>query len=339
MSRRASCLVDRTIGMDGLLRHFDVHGLFVQFHFLADSLVKSADCLLAPFACPETPAGAWRLQVRCGPSAAQSLGAPDKPYWSGQTPGGLPAATYSRDGLHWFELIGHACVQMAPAGRAGSVSVAPGSEWAWESGCLTPLLCWMLATVGQHAIHTAALDCAGKATLLAGDSGRGKTTACLALAASGWPLIADDAALVRLEGGRPLLWGLRRPCKVHPNTMQLLPWLARLPRRPCRRSEEVSVEMDSLPSADARAEFPPAAVVLLDERNGVGHRVEPVCPADALAELTRQNVRVLTIAGLQGAKGSFAAMGKLVSSVPCLRLSAGPDPTTLREALEKWVNA
>ncbi len=55
---------------------------------------------------------------------------------------------------------------------------------------------------GEMTIHCSALSKDGKAVLVAGESGSGKSTTTTALLEAGFSLMADDMALVRVENGK-----------------------------------------------------------------------------------------------------------------------------------------
>lgn len=59
---------------------------------------------------------------------------------------------------------------------------------------------------GEMAIHCSALSKDGKAVLLAGESGSGKSTTTTALLSAGFTLMADDMALVRMEEGKAVCY-------------------------------------------------------------------------------------------------------------------------------------
>ena len=62
---------------------------------------------------------------------------------------------------------------------------------------------WCVATFGQEhlAIHAAVIERNGRALLLPGPPGSGKSTLCAIMVARGWRLLTDETALLRLRDG------------------------------------------------------------------------------------------------------------------------------------------
>jgi len=69
------------------------------------------------------------------------------------------------------------------------------------------LLCQALSFVlpahGREGFHASAVEIEGRAVIVSGDSGRGKSTIATALCQAGGKLLADDLAVVRVAGGVP----------------------------------------------------------------------------------------------------------------------------------------
>lgn len=220
------------------------------------------------------------------------------------------------------------------AARAELV-VSAGHE-ATIAHCLyVPMLSELLSHARKPAVHAAALaDSAGRAILLAGASGRGKTTACLSLARSGMTILSDDTCFIQAGGPdqRVKIWGVRRPCRVRDKTFTLLPWLADLPHRkaPCGNVNLVDLEAIWPPSAmigDA------AAVFLLQPPNPTAHHAQRADKIFACQELIRQNVHA--IEPLANASGGWAmrTITQLVGQADIWRLSVGPDLASLHAFL------
>lgn len=104
---------------------------------------------------------------------------------------------------HWvrpqvnFRVDGHAPFKPLPAGQAFAML-----EWGMN---------WCIASQAHHylLLHAAVLERAGKAVILPGDPGAGKSTLTAALMLSGWRLLSDEITIIDRDDG--LLVPLARP--------------------------------------------------------------------------------------------------------------------------------
>lgn len=258
--------------------------------------------------------------------------------------GGFEADSPDEEGVWRLRFDGLADARVDVGRRRADVRVVPGEEACLYACFIVPILCEFLHRVDQHVVHAASLAAGARgeerAVLLAGESGAGKTTAALALAQSGMQLLADDASFVGPSAdGDTVVWGLPRPCKVHQQTLQLLPWLAELPHTPALTEEEVLIELDRLPGGGGQVEARPGLVFLLEPRNDCEHRLTPVDRLEAITELSRQNLRSAGAEGVKRAAGSFAALGELVRGSRTFRLSIGPDLASLHGRIVEEMEA
>lgn len=99
-----------------------------------------------------------------------------------------------------FWLDGHAPFKPLPANHAFALL-----EWGMN---------WCVAGHAHHylMLHAAVLERNGRAVVLPGDPGAGKSTLTAALMLSGWRLLSDEIALVDRDDG--LLVGLGRPVSL-----------------------------------------------------------------------------------------------------------------------------
>jgi dephospho-CoA kinase len=86
-------------------------------------------------------------------------------------------------------------IAVAPRGRAAEATI--------RHLLLDQALPLALAAGGDLVLHASAVCIAGRAVLLAGEAGAGKSTLAALLAREGWPVLADDGVL--LEGSAPVL--------------------------------------------------------------------------------------------------------------------------------------
>ena len=81
---------------------------------------------------------------------------------------------------------------------------------------------WCVATMAHRFLifHAAALERGGRAILLPGEPGTGKSTLCAALAFHGWRLLSDEQALLDLSSG--LVYGLARPISLKNESIDII---------------------------------------------------------------------------------------------------------------------
>lgn len=95
-----------------------------------------------------------------------------------------------------------------PAGHAFA-----GLEWGMN---------WCIAGYAHHflTLHAAVLERNGRAVMLPGEPGAGKSTLTAALSLSGWRLLTDETALVDLDTGQ--LWPMARPINLKNSSIDII---------------------------------------------------------------------------------------------------------------------
>jgi hypothetical protein len=189
---------------------------------------------------------------------------------------------------------------------------------------------------GRWAIHAGAAVHRGRAVILSGPSGTGKTTLVLALARRGLGLLSDELAVLDADG--LMVHPFRRGLHLRPGTPERVAGFASLlgqPREQLGGGIAWAVAHDELPAsygvalADAA---PLASIVLLGGHGAVLPEIEPVRPGVAALELLRG-----TWAASVDFSGALRRMGALTASVSCVRLRAA-EPDVTAEALIAWLD-
>lgn len=179
----------------------------------------------------------------------------------------------------------------------------------------------------QLALHAAALERKGRAVLIVGPPGAGKTTLCLALVAAGMTFAGDDIVLLRAGG---LAQGVPFPAAVKSGSWKFERCFARtLDKAPIHRRGDGQEVKYLRPRAVASGSYPIRAVILLDRRNQAAEpSLDPLHPVDALRAI---------IAGaftpsqaLDGA--GFSSLVDGLTGADCYMLSYG-DPKTAAAAI------
>lgn len=209
----------------------------------------------------------------------------------------------------------------------------------WEHVApLRGLVAWWAGMHGTGLVHGASMAVDGKAVLLVGKGGTGKSTTSLASPHAGWTLLGDDYAIV--EPGPParvhVLYGR---AKATERTMQL----ARLDpgmktgMRVHHQGQPHPKEVLALPPIaveDASAELV-AICAMQDRVPGAPTEVQPMPAAQVLRSLAPS-----TLVQQTGRwNDTWKVMASIARTVPGYGLRVGDDPVAAAERLRPLVGA
>ncbi len=194
------------------------------------------------------------------------------------------------------------------------IMVTPGLDWQGELPVhfYSTVAAMLLALRGFMPVHGTALDVEGRAVLICGRSGAGKSSLAANLVALGAKLISDDLSVLRMMPGEaPRLLAGRPGIRLHPVTAA---WLA------ARREIEAV-----LPSHGAKSVARPPRVAAFSE-----HRLDRVILLDRqetrlpvplqIAALRAQIFRPRLMRKLPGHDARMCAMADIVHAVGLKRM-------------------
>jgi hypothetical protein len=195
---------------------------------------------------------------------------------------------------------------------------------------LGPVLGMVLRLRGLTCLHASAVSLGGRALLVCGPAGAGKSTTAAAFAARGRPVLADDVAALERGAGGFTVRGAYPQLRLWPDAVRgLYGGAAELP--PLTPNWEKRFLDLAAAGAFEPGPLPLAAVYLLSGRErDDAPRIEPVAPTQAvLALIANTYVGWVPDAAAQGR--DLALYGRLAREVPVLRAVAHADPARLPE--------
>lgn len=322
-----------------LERRFLVGGTVLSVAAADWRVCASFERLLDSVAVGPGAAPSYSIEVRPGTPADSDAAL----VFEGEVPeDGFCIMRRAGDDTHlWFP--GSQSLTLRGGERRAEIVVAPSAGTvSWSI--------WMMALEaaldadGQILLHAAALGVPGTedALLISAPSGTGKTTAALALARAGFPLLADDAVVIGRGRSGFTAWGLPRQAKVHRHTAALLPFLepALSSRWDTYGEQPVSLAgLAPLVPLEPATERRVAAVVQLSRAGGRESRIDAASRPDILAALAADNVRVGRTGLLPEHRRKLDLLGKLAAAAPVFRLEAGSDLSLLGPAVLEGLSA
>jgi HprK-related kinase A len=205
-----------------------------------------------------------------------------------------------------FMLDEHRPFEPLPAGQAFAML-----EWG---------LNWCVAAHAHQflVVHAASLARGGRAVVMPGAPGSGKSTLCAALMLKGWRLLSDELTLIDPNTGT--LHALARPINLKNDSIELI--RQHHPKAcfgPILHDTQKGRVSHLAPNAESAFQMHipahPAWLVFPRYRAGAGLSVRPEGKAKSFMRLADQCFNYT----LQGARG-FKALSQLVEEVDCLDL-------------------
>lgn len=284
---------------------------------IANLSIDSGVALPAP-ALAARDAGAWRFTIRRG------RGAPARGPWYHHELGddGRPWRSLARDGeRHVVRFSRQATFVISCDDRR--ITCRPAVSATIETirqlfvGHVLPLV---FAEAGALPLHASAVRTPSGVLAFVGATRRGKSTIAAALAARGCALVADDCAIVEIEGGdchvRPMHVGLR----LWPDALRVLPNGRRVAAGSGDGRSKTRVTAGALGLATCESPAPLHRVYLLDPPRRPGAAaVAPVSGAEAVVALLVASFQLGMDRPAQ-LRRSFESLSTVAARVPVRRL-------------------
>jgi len=210
----------------------------------------------------------------------------------------------------------------------------PGRERCFVRDALPILFAGAMSMAGHHGIHAACLSLGlandSPSVLLMGPSGSGKTTTAMAMMRGGLCHLADDVTFVvdQPGDGSPRIWGWRTPCKICPDSLLLLPWLAENPAVSGSSTTPTAIPAPGVAGV-SRLLVRPRLLLFLSDRSMGDHVLEPIDNLTAVQSLIKENLRTRHPELRDVAGAGFRILTRLVASCRSFKLHAGPRLETL----------
>lgn len=192
----------------------------------------------------------------------------------------------------------------------------------------------LLRRRGYYTVHAFAAAVAGRAILILGDTGAGKTTTGISLLSSGAQLVANDTPLLRIAAdGAPTLHAYPGLLSAYPDSLARFPQLQhlQLAGKQLDGSAKISFAADAVwPDVWAwRAQ--PAALVFPQITSGLERsHLRAVTSLNALRRLISQSIEDWDVETIPS---HLRALSQLVQQIPAYQLYLAPDIQQLPDLL------
>ena len=228
----------------------------------------------------------------------------------------------------------HAVVDLERGVAIGTVTpeLADDPDFA-RYGFIEAMGLSMLARArGYVGIHASGVVRRGRAAVLQGPAGAGKSTLAMACARLGFEVLAEDVVFARRADGAVELWGMPWIQRLLPDAIDHFAELRGVvPRLQPNGEHKIEVDLDTLRPGTARPSAPAGAVIILARGTAGPTRVEALTPAEVAAAF-----EVLWPWGEGWSEGHEATVRALLAT-DAARLHMNGTPETAAEALAAWM--
>jgi hypothetical protein len=205
--------------------------------------------------------------------------------------------------------------------RVWAVDVA-AEQWRLSHPLLTLSLIEQLKRRGLFSLHAAGVARQGRALLVVGTSGAGKTTLSLALVRAGFDFLSDDMLFLDPDGNPPRVHAFPDEVDITQHTAEFFPELRPLADTPRRRGfPKWTLRAEAVFGAHIAWTCQPAALIFPRISAAAASRLEPMRSSDALMEMLPN----VLLTEPHACQAHLHALASLAHHTPCYRLSTGRD--------------
>ncbi len=323
-----SAFVDAAARNGTAQRTFRIAGLHVAARFAGQAMVAAVEPALAHLAVAvEGPAD---LTVEVWDSASTGVDVPALPE---RRSAAASDDSRVRSSYHVVPRI----LSLYDAEARTAVVWVPDATQVPSNEVASPLrtvLHWWARDNGLQFVHAGAIGSGGRAVLLAGPAGAGKSTSALAGLISGLDYLGDDYVLIDTRQGTTI-HSLYSAAKLQPEQVAAFPALGPYLTNGDRLSTEKALWFVQRDFPERTRASAVACAVLVPRVSGRDQSsLTPIARSTALASLAPS-----TLAQLSGAdQWSMRAMAVFLERLPVFQLEAGRDladlARTVRDLLE-----
>jgi hypothetical protein len=309
-----------------LSRSYALHGIGLRLSAEAD-IMRALDARLQPFAVEDARAADLEMAF----CTADDVERPPSGLRSVYEPSGGGDVLYDpatdRLFIGFDERLQLVCEPSGGRTRAARTRACPEDTWLLSHPLLTLPLIETLRRRGLFNIHAAGAARNGRALLIAGPSGAGKTTLSIALARAGFDFLGDDTLFLTRAGDGLQVCAFPDEVDVTASTAEFFPELASLtasPRQPGWPKWSFRVESAFGGTRIAWAAEPAAIVFprMVDEPKSC---LEPLSGQRGLLELLPN----ILLTHPDACQAHLRILADLTSHVPCYELAMNRDVLAL----------
>jgi len=195
---------------------------------------------------------------------------------------------------------------------------------------LGPVMGFILRRRGTTALHASSLCVDGRAIVLTGEAGAGKSTTAAALGLRGLPVLCEDvAAIEEKDGSYSIQRGYPRVCLWPDAVEKLMGRPDSLPRL-SPNWEKCYLPLDGTLAALETGKRPLGAIYMLGarEKSADAPRIEQLSSREVLLELVQNTYMNWLLDRSQRAE-EFELLSRMVSHIPVRRIVPHSDPSRI----------